>query len=1006
MPSSFINKTLTVSIALALLAASVAHASHGEYTKYEISVALLPEKGEFRGGAHIYIPETGAKKPRHTLYVGGVQILSATLNGKKIDPLVKDGAMEIRGEGKLNLLFGARFGDGARAEGPDNSGVVRGNSITNTSAFLQSGWYPRLSGPGLYSLSVFVPTGLVAVSEADVAGHEDVNGGRRYDFDLFEPTDSITLVVDRYEVIEKQAGLVSVEAYFFREDRELAKKYLDRAAGYIRMYEEIIGPFPYRRFAVVEGALPTGYSMPTFTLIGRSVAKLPFILDTSLGHEVLHQWYGNSVRIAEGGNWAEGLTAYMADYLYDEKKGAGADHRKRLLTDYQSYVKPGSELALREFMSRTDLATRAVGYAKGAMVFHMLRGEVGDDVFRGGLRRFYEENRNSEAGWDDLRKAFEAVSGQDLDWFFRQWVETRGALGLSISAAYPLVLGGKDKVYIEVTQEGEPRRFLLPVRVVSEAGAMEHKVRMEGKRQGFELEAGGRPVAVVLDRGYDLMRRLDEPEVPPTVSMLTGAGEGTVVMPEKDRDKYEPVASAFASRGYAIVNEGGPGYSELAKKAAVIMSGAEGVFRRLYGKKPDNPAPGAGFVIDVQKNPLSLERPLAIVYVSSRQEAEAAAGKISHYGRYSRLAFKSGDNTLKETAAAEAGIRKDLGLKVVGLRVKDALTLERIIKEAGRKQVIYVGEAHTAYEHHKVQIEFIRRLHESGESIAIGMEMFQTPFQNSLDGYVKGSLDEREFLDSSGYFTRWSYNYHLYREILDYARAKGIPVVALNQRSEIVSRVSRGGIGSLSVEERAMLPQDMDLKSPAYRERLREVFGHHSPGSAFADFYTAQVIWDETMAHTIAGYLGDNPGQKMVVITGQGHTAWRSGIPERVKRITGLDYALVIQNEEGALDASKADYVLFTGHMDAPAFPVIGVKLKSSPDGLIIEELMDGGPASEAGLMKGDLLFMAGGRQLKDIGDLKILLYDRRPGDTVEVKVKRKRFLRGAGEKAFILRLK
>ena len=161
-------------------------------------------------------------------------------------------------------------------------------------------------------------------------------------------------------------------------------------------------------------------------------------------------------------------------------------------------------------------------------------------------------------------------------------------------------------------------------------------------------------------------------------------------------------------------------------------------------------------------------------------------------------------------------------------------------------------------------------------------------------------------------------------------------MVALNQRNEVVSKVSRQGMDALTEEERAMLPLNMDMTDEAYRRRLRGIFGQHAPGGAFTNFHLAQVVWDETMARSIAEYLGENPGRKMVVITGQGHTAWRSGIPERVRRQTGLDYALVVQNEEGALSPEKADYVLFADEMPAPVFPVIGVKLRRLENGFYI----------------------------------------------------------------------
>ena len=139
-----------------------------------------------------------------------------------------------------------------------------------------------------------------------------------------------------------------------------------------------IGPFPYNHYAVVSNRLPSGFGMPTFTLLGQMVLRLPFIKETSLGHEVINSWFGNSIEVADGsGNWCEGLTSYLADFSYAADKGEGASHRKAALVNYQSYVHQGSASPLFDFGSASHnqpmaKAKRAVGYNRSAMLFHQL----------------------------------------------------------------------------------------------------------------------------------------------------------------------------------------------------------------------------------------------------------------------------------------------------------------------------------------------------------------------------------------------------------------------------------------------------------------------------------------------------------------------------------------------------------------------------------------------------------------------------------------------------------
>ena len=108
------------------------------------------------------------------------------------------------------------------------------------------------------------------------------------------------------------------------------------------------------------------------------------------------------------------------------------------------------------------------------------------------------------------------------------------------------------------------------------------------------------------------------------------------------------------------------------------------------------------------------------------------------------------------------------------------------------------------------------------------MEMFQRPFQKTLDEYISGSIDEREFLKKSEYFKRWGFDYNLYKPILDFARAEKIPVVALNLRREITDKVSKTGMDSLTDDERKDVPEQMDFSDKEYRDRLRQVFDQHA----------------------------------------------------------------------------------------------------------------------------------------------------------------------------------
>ena len=238
--------------------------------------------------------------------------------------------------------------------------------------------------------------------------------------------DEIYLVGGPLQVTKDSAGKVETLVYLHEKDDALAAKYLAATAQYLEMYRTLIGPYPYGKFALVENFWETGYGMPSFTLLGPQIIRFPFIITSSYPHEILHNWWGNSVFVDyQTGNWCEGLTAYLADHLIQEQRGTGDQYRRATLQKYRDYVKASRDFPLTEFRSRESAATEAVGYGKTLMAFHMLRRRIGDARFRQVLARFYREFRGRRAAFADVRHVAEQVAGEDLSGFFDEWVARR-----------------------------------------------------------------------------------------------------------------------------------------------------------------------------------------------------------------------------------------------------------------------------------------------------------------------------------------------------------------------------------------------------------------------------------------------------------------------------------------------------------------------------------------------------------------------------------------------------
>ena len=217
-----------------------------------------------------------------------------------------------------------------------------------------------------------------------------------------------------------------------------------------------------------------------------------------------------------------------------------------------------------------------------------------------------------------------------------------------------------------------------------------------------------------------------------------------------------------------------------------------------------------------------------------------------------------------------------------------------VLNELGSADVVYLAEEHANARDHLAQLRIIRRLHERNPNLAIGLEMFQRPFQSALDAYLAGDIGEAELRAQSEYDARWGYDWSLYAPILRFAKIYQIPLIALNTPTEVTRKVAFEGLQSLSGEDLRHIPplSDIETDNQDYRAAVQEVFaqhGAHGNSDAFENFFAAQVLWDETMAERVAEYHRTHPQTQIVVLAGEGHINYGYGIPDRVDRRISAD---------------------------------------------------------------------------------------------------------------------
>ena len=254
----------------------------------------------------------------------------------------------------------------------------------------------------------------------------------------------------------------------------------------------------------------------------------------------------------------------------------------------------------------------------------------------------------------------------------------------------------------------------------------------------------------------------------------------------------------------------------------------------------------------------------------------------------------------------------------------EEVSLDTLFSALRTQRVIYVGERHDRPEDHAVQNTVLRQLYRDEPSLAIGMEMFQVPFQQPLDDWSAGRIDETVLRRETEYDDRWGYDFSLYRPMLEFARNHSLEVVALNAPREVAHAVAMTGVEGLDPELAATLPE-LDLDDPEHRALFDQAFdiAEHGGSEEMVDrFYQAQVVWDETMGSRVAATLeGDDAPAKMVVFAGRVHVHGGLGIPSRAEKRGAAPFVVVLPVTEAELkaelevppDERAADFFWVTG---------------------------------------------------------------------------------------------
>jgi hypothetical protein len=205
-----------------------------------------------------------------------------------------------------------------------------------------------------------------------------------------------------------------------------------------------------------------------------------------------------------------------------------------MVQGYNLYVTPEQDYPIAQFRQKHDERDNAIGYQKAAMIFHHLRGEVGDQIFWRGLKKFVAQYRGRHADWGNIEQVFTAEGGRDLRWFFRQWVEQAGAPALSIADATSRTgAAGKAPFELEASlaQMVPLMRVSVPIQIRLDDRREETAiVPLRGSTEKVVVPLPALPIAVELDPDYTVFRRIERDALPPVLNHYVTDARRTVLM--------------------------------------------------------------------------------------------------------------------------------------------------------------------------------------------------------------------------------------------------------------------------------------------------------------------------------------------------------------------------------------------------------------------------------------------------------------------------------------------
>ena len=398
-------------------------------------------------------------------------------------------------------------------------------------------WFPTVDSPNeKFTTDIYltIEKGQISISNGvHIFSLENPDGSKTEHWKMDKPHSAylVMIAVGPFTEVKDSLGDMQVNYYLDSAYKDDAMAIFGNTPEMIQFFGDYLGvPYPWQKYdqVVVHDYVSGAMENTTAVIHGDFVQltrreMIDYDHEDVISHELFHHWFGDLVTCESWSNLTlnEGFATY-GEYLWNEHK-YGIDEADENFHDaLDAYLDESQynnhDLINFSYNDKEDMFD-SHSYAKGGRVLHMLRMEVGEEAFRAGLNRYLKDHAYGTVEVHDLRLAFEAVTGRDMNWFFNQWYLASGHPVLEINHTY---LEHKKELLITVSQNQDLSRFplyRLPMDIeigqltfngqsYGPSSRME-KILIENRQDTFRISVPKKPTFVNFDVGENLLLSKD-----------------------------------------------------------------------------------------------------------------------------------------------------------------------------------------------------------------------------------------------------------------------------------------------------------------------------------------------------------------------------------------------------------------------------------------------------------------------------------------------------------------